>query len=88
MNCIEVTLDHNTGIDAAITEAAHNDFTQPTEDTATDVTVTHLTDHIADHPNIEALQVINPKIVAGHIHAPPTNLQSMNFADQIHTPAG
>ena len=86
--CIEATPDCNTGIDAATTEAAHNDLAQPREDTATDLTMTPHTNHIADHPSIEALQVINPKIVVGHVHAPPTNLQDMNLADQIHTPAG
>ena len=43
---IEATLEHNTGRDAAITEAVHDDLDQPTEDTATDLTMTHLTDHI------------------------------------------
>ena len=44
--CIEAALDHNTGIDAATTEAAHDNLTQPTEDTATDLTMTHHTDHM------------------------------------------
>ena len=39
--CIETTPDWNTRIDAAITEAAHNNLTQPTEGTATDLTMTH-----------------------------------------------
>ena len=85
---IEATLDCNTGIDMATTEAAHNDLAQPRKDTAIDLIVTHHTDHIADHPNIEALQVIDHEIVVGHIHTPPTNLQGMNIEDQIHTPAG
>ena len=59
---IETTLDHNTGIDTATTEAAHNDHIQPTEDTATELTMTHHTSYIADHPHITALQVIDPKI--------------------------
>ena len=58
---IEATLDHNTGIDAPTTEAAHDDLTQPTEDTATDLTVTHCTCHITDPPNIEALWATNPE---------------------------
>ena len=57
---IEATLDHSTGIYATTTGAAHNDLTQPTEDTATDLAMTHCTGHIADHPNIKALQVIDP----------------------------
>ena len=71
---IEATLDNSTGIDAATTGAAHDDVTQPTVDTATDITMTHHTSCIADHPNIEALQVINPKIAVGHIHNHPTDL--------------
>ena len=50
--------------------------------------MTHHTSHIADHPNIEALHVIDPKIAVGHIHDCPTDLQGMNVTDQIHTPAG
>ena len=53
--CIEAALDHNTSIDAATTGPAHYDLTQPTEDIATDLTITHHYSHIADHPNIEAL---------------------------------
>ena len=56
--------------------------------TATDFAVTCCTSHITYHPNIKALQVINPKIAVGHIHDHPTDLQGMNHADQIHTPAG
>ena len=88
MICIETTLNHNTRIDAATTEAAHDDLTQPTKDTATDLTVTHCIGHTADHPHITALQVIDPKIAVGHIHDNPTDLQGMNHTDQIHTPAG
>ena len=39
-------------------------------------------------PHITALQVIDPEIAVGHTHNHPTNLQGMNHADQIHTPAG
>ena len=56
----EATLDHNTGINAATTGGPHDDLAQPTEDTATDLAVTHHTGHIQDHSNIKALQVINP----------------------------
>ena len=69
--CIEASLDHNTEIDAAITEAAYDDLTQPTKNTSTHLTVTHHTNHIADLPNIEALLVIDPKIIVGHIHDHP-----------------
>ena len=84
----EDTLDHNIRIDVATTEAAHDDLTQPTEDTATDLAMTHHISHIADHPHITALWVIDPEIVVGHTHDHPTDLQGMNHADQIHTPAG
>ena len=80
--CIEAALDCNTEIDAAITEAAHNDLTQPTEGTATD-----LTNHITNLPNIEGLLVINPEIIIGHIHDHPIGLQDMNHIDQVHNPA-
>ena len=69
-------------------EAAHYSLTQHAEDTATDLTVTHLIGHIADHPHIAALQVMDPKIVVGHTHNHPANLQGMNHTDWIHIPAG
>ena len=81
------TLDHNTQIDASTTETAHDDLTQPTDDTATDLTMTQHTSHMADHPHITALWVINPEITVGHNHDKPTDIQGMNHADQIHTPA-
>ena len=85
--CIEATLDHDTWIDAATTGATHDDLTQPTEDTATDLAMTHHIIHITDHPNIKALQVINPEVAVYHICDHPTNLQGMNLTDQIHTQA-
>ena len=85
---IEATLDHNTGIDTATTETAHDNLAQPTEDTATDLTMTLCTNHIADYPHIIALWVIDPEITVGHTHDHPTNLHGMNHADQIHTPGG
>ena len=69
-------------------EAAHDNLNQHTEDTATDLTMTHYTSHISDHPHITALQVINLKIIVGHTHDHPTNLQGMNNADEIHIPVG
>ena len=84
----EATLDHNTRIDTTTTEAAHNNLAQHVGDAATDLTVTHHIGHITDHVHIAALWVINPKIVIGHTHNHPTNLQGMNHTDQIHTPAG
>ena len=86
--CIEAALGHNTQIDAAITEAAHDNITPPTEDTATDLTVTPLTDHITDHPNTEALEATDPNITVGHTHDHPIGLQSINHNDQAHNPAG
>ena len=58
---IEAALDQNTEIDATTTGTVHNDLTQPTEDAATDLAMTLHTGHIADHPNIQALQVIDPE---------------------------
>ena len=54
------TLDHNTGIDAATRGTAHDDHAPPKEATAIDLTMIHHINHIADHPHIEALQIINP----------------------------
>ena len=85
---IEATLDHNTEIEAAITEATHDNLIPTTEDTVTDLTMTHLTNHIADHLNTEALQTIDPDIIVGHTHNQPTGLQVMNHIDQSHNPAG
>ena len=84
---IEATLAHHTGIDAATTEAAHDDLSQPKEDTAKDLAMTHCTSHIADHPHITPLWVTDPKITVCHTHDHPTDLQGMNHADQIHTPS-
>ena len=36
---IKATLDHNTGIDTTTTGAVHNNLTQPTEHTATDLSM-------------------------------------------------
>ena len=85
---IEATLHYNTRIDVNTTGAAHNNLTKPTEDTATDLNMKHCISHITDHPNIEALQVIDPEILVDHIHNHPTNLKGMNLIDQIHTSAG
>ena len=46
----EATLDHNTEIDAAISQVAHDGLGQPTEDTTADITMTHCTGHVTDHP--------------------------------------
>ena len=68
---IEATPDHNTRID---TGAAHDDLAPPIEATAINLTTTHHINHIADHPHIEALQVINPEIAVVHIQDHPTDL--------------
>ena len=77
MICIEAALDCNIEIDAAITEAAHDNLTPPTENTATDFIMTHLIDHIVDHLNIKPLQAIDPNIIEGHTHDQPTGLPSL-----------
>ena len=76
---IEATLDHDTEIDAAIAEAAHDNLTPSTEDTATDLTVTPLINHIADHPNTNALLATDPNITVGHTHGHPIGLSSHEF---------
>ena len=43
--------------DAATTGVAHDICTPPIEATAIDLTMTHHTDHITDHPHIESPQV-------------------------------
>ena len=83
----EPALDHNTRIDAATRGTAHDDHAPPIEDTDIDLATTNDINHIADHPHIEALQVINPEITVGHIHGHPTNLQGRMHIDQVHTPA-
>ena len=86
MVAIEAALDHNTGIDAVTTGAAHDDISLPIEATVIDLTTTQHIDHIADHPHIEALQGIDPGITVGHIHHHPTDLQGMNHVDQVLNP--
>ena len=71
---IEVALDCNTNIDAAIIEAGHDNLAPTTEDTATYLTMTPLTDHIADHPNTEAFQATDSDIIVGHTHDHPLGL--------------
>ena len=85
---IEATPDHNTGVDAATTGAAHDNLTPPIVATPIDLATKHHTDHLAGQAHIEALQVINPKITVGHIHNYPTDLQGMNYVDQVHRPVG
>ena len=75
---IEATLYHNTGIDAATTGAANNNLTHPIEATAIDLAMTHHIFHIADHPHIEAFQVIDPEITVGHIQVHNPAAQSEN----------
>ena len=87
MNHIEATLDQNTDIDATTTGAVHDDLTQATQDTATNLAVTLHISHISDHPNIKTFQVINPEITVAHIHNHPID-QDMNLTNQIHIPAG
>ena len=45
--------------------------------------MTHCIGHITDHPHLTALLIIDPKIIVGHTHNHPTNLQGMNHADQV-----
>ena len=77
----EATQCHNTGIDAATTEAADDDCTPPIEDTAIDLTMTHHISHIADCPHTEVHQLINPEITLDHTHDHPTDLQGRTHTD-------
>ena len=52
---VEAAVDHNTGIDAVTTGAAHDNLTPPIEATAIDLAMTHHINHTADHPHLEAL---------------------------------
>ena len=88
MTHIEASVDCNTETDAPTTGAVHDGLTQPTEDTATDLTLILHTSHITDHPNIKAPQFINLKITVDHIHDHPINLQDMNLTNQIPISAG
>ena len=83
MISIEATLNHNTRRDAATAGAAHGDLTQPTDDMAIDLAMTHHINHITDHPHIEVLLVIDPEIIVGHIHNHPICLQDMNHVNQV-----
>ena len=85
---IDAMLDHTTRIDAATTGTVHDDLAQLTEDTATDLMVTNHIHHTADHPNIEASQVINPEIAVDHIHNHPIDLQDVSPTDEIHISVG
>ena len=75
---IEATLDHGTEIDAAITEASHDNLTPTTVDTATYLTVTPLINHITDYPKTEALQATNPNIIVGHTHDHPSSRHELH----------
>ena len=70
----EITQGHNGTTETTAAEAVQGNPTQHTGDTVTGHAVTHITGHIADHPHITALQVIDPKIVVGHTLDHPTNL--------------
>ena len=50
--------------------------------------MTPITDHIAAHPNTEALQATDPDIILGHTHDHPIGLQGMNHIDQTCNQGG
>ena len=54
MTCTEAAPDHNKGMDTAAIEAPQGDAIQHTKATAADSTMTHHTDHTADHPHTTA----------------------------------
>ena len=84
----EITQGHKDGTEITTTEAVQGAHTQQTGDAVTCHAVTHHISHIIDDPHITALWVIDPEIIAGHTCDHPTNLQGMNHANQVHTPAG
>ena len=49
--------------------------------------MTHNTNHLADHPHIEVLQLSTPEIAVDHAQDHPTYLQGETYTDQIHIPA-
>ena len=73
-------------MDVATLGAAHDDHPPPIEATAIDLAMTHHIDCIADHPDIEVLQLTNPAITADHAHDHPTDLQGRTHKDQVHIP--
>ena len=83
----EVTQGHNIGIITTTTGAYHDAHTLPIEATAIGPSTTHHTDHIANHPGVEVLQLTTPEIVVDHAHDHPSNLQGKTCTDQIHIPA-
>ena len=83
----EATQGNNTRIDTATIGAVHDNHTPPIEATAINLFMICHINHIADHPHIEVLQLINPEIAVDHTHDHPRNLQGRTHTDQVHIPA-
>ena len=85
----EATLYHNTEIDETTTGAIHDDFAQPTEDTAADLNHDTLHQlHCQIISTSKALQAIDLEITVDHIHDHSNDLQDINLTIQTHIPAG
>ena len=82
---IEATPDHNIGIIATTAGVAHNTQIPHTGVKVIDSTVTHHTDHTADHQHTEAHHT-TPETEVTHIHTHPTNPWDEFHIGYTHTP--
>ena len=68
VTCTEAAPDCNKGMETATIEAAQGDPIQHTEATATEPTMTHHTDHTADHPLTTDDLVTAPRTAVDCVH--------------------
>ena len=80
MTCTEAALDHDKGMGTATIEAAQDNPIQHTNDTVTDLAMTHHTGHTANHPHTTANQATTLRTTVHHIDIHPTDHQNI-----IHT---
>ena len=80
MTCTEAVPNCNNGTGTAAVEAAQDDPIQQTEDTVVYPTMIHHTSNTAIHPHTTPHQVTPLRTTVDHIHAHPTDCQSI-----IHT---
>ena len=73
MNCTENVPDHTNGTGTAAIEAAQDNPSQHTKDTAADPTMTQHTGNTANHPHTTAHQVTILGTTVDHIHSHPTD---------------
>ena len=84
MTCTEATPDHNNEAGTATIEAAQDNPIKPTADTVADPAMTHHTGHTANHPHTAVHQVTTLRTIVDHIHAYPTNHQSIIHTKEDH----